>query len=116
MAQSAPAVCKYAGCLRITYDGYCPEHKRKKQRRPSSTRRGYDYRWQKVRAAFLRAHPVCQIRTRCNGEAATEVDHKVAIADGGANYDHGNLRASCKRCHSRKTVLEDGGFGRARRR
>lgn len=42
---------------------------------------------------------------------ATEVDHIMPLAKGGSN-DLTNLQSLCKRCHSRKTATEDGGFGR----
>jgi 5-methylcytosine-specific restriction endonuclease McrA len=32
----------------------------------------------------------------------------------GGTDDWSNLRPLCHRCHSRKTVLNDGGFGRPR--
>lgn len=39
---------------------------------------------------------------------ATEVDHKVTIAAGGARLEDSNLQSLCKSCHSRKTALEGG--------
>jgi 5-methylcytosine-specific restriction endonuclease McrA len=40
----------------------------------------------------------CQIRgPRCTG-VATQVDHVVALADGGAHLDPLNLRAACATC------------------
>jgi 5-methylcytosine-specific restriction protein A len=59
---------------------------------------------------MLRSNPICQY---CGLEEASEVDHVVPLAAGGTN-DYDNLRTSCKACHSRKTVIEDGGFGRRR--
>ena len=42
---------------------------------------------------------VCQIDgPRCT-EAATEVDHVIARADGGPLFDPRNLRAACKACN-----------------
>ncbi len=79
-------------------------------KRQHSTQRGYGRRWRKVRLIQLRREPLCR---RC-GELATEVDHIVPIAKGGAMSDLANLQALCKRCHSRKTVAQDGGFGRCK--
>jgi 5-methylcytosine-specific restriction protein A len=42
---------------------------------------------------------------------ATEVDHIVPVARGGALLDWDNLQSMCHGCHSRKTASEDGGFG-----
>lgn len=44
--------------------------------------------------------------------AATEVDHRIAVADGGEPFDRANLIVLCKACHSSKTVQLDRGFGR----
>lgn len=79
--------------------------------RPSAARRGYGVNWRRLRASVLARRPVCEA---CGREAATEVDHVTAIARGGAHYDEANLQALCKGCHSRKTVAQDGGFGRGR--
>ena len=57
--------------------------------------------WPKVRLAVLeRDGWVCQIRNPalCT-KAATQVDHIVSPLDGGAWWDHGNLRASCQPCN-----------------
>ncbi|MEM9388616.1 MAG: HNH endonuclease signature motif containing protein [Pseudomonadota bacterium] len=75
--------------------------------RKSAAQRGYDNTWRKVRAAFLVEHPVCQGKWKCNGDPATEVDHKTTIRSGGARLDWDNLQALCKRCHSYKTRTED---------
>lgn len=79
--------------------------------RPSASARGYGARWRRLRAAVLAARPVCE---DCRREGATDVDHVVARARGGTD-DEANLRALCHACHSRKTALRDGAFGRARR-
>jgi 5-methylcytosine-specific restriction enzyme A len=57
--------------------------------------------WRHARAFVLaRDRYLCQVRgPRCKGEA-TEADHVVAIADGGAMFDPRNLRAACKPCNS----------------
>lgn len=71
-------------------------------------KRPYDRsRWRGMRARFLAAHPVCQAPS-C-GRLATEVDHKNGDA---RDNRWQNFQALCKSCHSRKTVLCDGGFGR----
>ena len=89
-------------------------------RRGSSADRGYDAAWRRCRAAFLAAHPLCQCDD-CKGGTirttpATVVDHIVAVADAPElRLDWSNLRAMAKRCHDRRTAL-DQGFARGRRR
>jgi len=49
---------------------------------------------------FARDHGLCQIRgPRCS-QYATQIDHIVALADGGAKYDKSNLRAACMQCNA----------------
>ena len=60
---------------------------------------------------FLRAHPLCSVDD-CNA-AATDVDHIVPLAEGG-NDSAENLQTLCHSHHSRKTAIEDGGWGRSR--
>lgn len=78
--------------------------------RPSPSERGYGYEWRQLRARFLRQHSYCEM---C-GELATEVDHRLPRRAGGTD-DEDNLQPLCKRCHSRKTAREDGGYGNAGR-
>ncbi len=82
-----------------------------RERRPSPEARGYTSAWRKLRAAFLASHPFCESPGCLN--AATEVDHKLALRKGGT-HDEANLQALCRSCHSRKTVRDDNGFGRGR--
>lgn len=51
----------------------------------------------------------------CMG-VASQVDHVVPVADGGAFYDDANLRASCSRCNSRRANKQKArdGWRRAR--
>jgi 5-methylcytosine-specific restriction endonuclease McrA len=56
------------------------------------------------RAILDRDRHACQIRgARCT-LVATEVDHIVAKADGGALFDPANLRAACKACNSGRSA------------
>jgi 5-methylcytosine-specific restriction protein A len=62
-------------------------------------------RWRRVRAKVLNTGPLC-VDCRAAGRVtpATEVDHIVPIADGGAPYALENLRPLCKSCHSKRTA------------
>jgi 5-methylcytosine-specific restriction protein A len=55
---------------------------------------------------LTRAGGLCQIRepNRCIN-IATEADHIVELADGGAEYDPANGQAACRPCHAHKTAL-----------
>lgn len=78
--------------------------------RASSTARGYGGSWPRLRRLILARSPVCQ---HCQRLPSVDVDHIVPIAQGGT-YGEDNLEALCHSCHSRKTVRQDGGFGRKR--
>ena len=71
--------------------------------RASAASRGYDSRWRKQRAAYLRHHPLC-VMCDAHGVAtpATLVDHIVPLADGGTHAVD-NLQSLCVQCHARKT-------------
>ena len=124
-------ICAYPGCRRpVPIDGrFCVKHaaagaaldaKQKEQResrrrryKGSAAKRGYGYRWQQLRAAFLREHPLCEeCQKKGVIKAATDVDHiKPHRGDLDLMWDRDNLQALCHECHSRKTAREDGGFG-----
>ncbi|GAB5501332.1 MAG: HNH endonuclease signature motif containing protein [Pseudohongiellaceae bacterium] len=120
-------ICSWPGCNALTHDRHCDTHKPKAeaerqrylaasrrahdQRRPSSTARGYDAKWRRIRNRVLAGEPNCRV---C-GRVATEVDHITPLTRGGT-HALSNLQPLCKSCHSKKTVREDGGWGRKPRK
>ncbi len=98
--------------------GFCSKHRGAVHRDYGRARQGFDtersfYRskaWRAVRAAFLRAHPLCG---RCEAlgltVAAKVVDHIQPLKRGGARFDTSNLQALCVSCHNRKTTSESAG-------
>jgi 5-methylcytosine-specific restriction enzyme A len=91
--------------------------KRRKDDRPSSSKRGYDSRWRRARKRKLADNPLCQ-RCLANGRSviAHQVDHidPVDGRDDPTFWDPTNWQSLCDSCHSKKTVNENGGFGRER--
>ena len=83
--------------------GRCDWHARKHEatRRPSAAER-YGADWPATRARILARDPLCML---CHLEVSVEVDHVVALADGGAN-DETNLQGVGHRCHARKSARE----------
>ena len=113
--------CAHRGCPAVIPAGqrYCDEHKADArahdQRRASASRRGYGARWRKLRNLVLAEEPLCRDpfgvhKAAGRVEPATDVDHIVPRAQGGTDARE-NLQGLCHVCHSRKTALEDGGFG-----
>lgn len=109
--------CRKSGCKALVAGGYCEAHsdteRKFEQQRGSAAERGYDNAWKVARARFLRHHPLCK---HCEDKglvnAATVVDHIIPHkGDVKLFWDVGNWQPLCASCHSRKTVLEDGGFG-----
>lgn len=100
-------VCVEIGCGRLVDRGRCDLHTKQQRRRaaterPSSSGRGYDRAWQRVRAQYLARHPWCEC-----GQSATEVHHIVPLCQGGT-HGEGNIRAMCKACHSTVTAKSTG--------
>ena len=81
-----------------------------KDTRQSAAMRGYDRHWIRLRAMFIRAHPLC-VECEKKGvlEPAREVDHIKAFhgPDDPLRLDWENLQSLCKPCHSRKTAREN---------
>lgn len=60
----------------------------------------YDHAWRQLRLVILERDGFrCRIGAEGCTVKATEVDHIVALEDGGARLDPDNLRASCARCN-----------------
>jgi 5-methylcytosine-specific restriction protein A len=45
----------------------------------------------------------------------TDLDHRVALKDGGEPLDPANIALRCHPCHSSKTAHQDAGFGNKRK-
>lgn len=73
--------------------------------RSSPCKRGYDRQWQEVRALALQRDRFQCCELGCY-QQATQVDHRVPMSEGGAQYDLDNLQSMCDSCHSRKTNRE----------
>jgi len=116
MALKSLRRCNYPGCPNLTRETYCPEHKKYKhidydKRRPSASKRGYTRLWRKVRRAYLRAHPLCELcLKRGLTVPAEEVHHIIPLSQGGT-HAFSNLQALCKSCHSSITARESKGIG-----
>ena len=110
MPMRAPRICTCG--YKIACGERCPcqvqRAKQAERARPSARERGYDGRWERERAAYLRHHPLCQC-----GRSASHVDH-IIPHKGNARlfWNRSNWQPMCHPCHSRKTATEDGGFGR----
>lgn len=100
--------CHHPGCPRLTDECYCEVHKPLYQRENSS-QRGYNGKWQKARARFLRKHPFCvKCMEQGRYEKATVGDHiRPHRGDPILFWDEDNWQSLCKPCHDSKTWNED---------
>ena len=124
MARKSRKVCNKGGCFELALQGdkYCEEHKLTDEYkakaydkiRGNASKRGYDAIWRKARKSFLAKNPFC---VRCmltrKVTPSTVVDH-IIPHKGNMKLFWGksNWQALCKTCHDKKTVTEDGGFGK----
>lgn len=94
-----------------TYRGRCQRHA--KQRDKQINRAGRDIyhtkRWRLLRRRKLFLNPLCEYVDPDEGpctEVATDVHHRVAIAEGGAKWELANLEALCRKHHGWHTRQE----------
>lgn len=122
MAMRSKVPCGAMGCSELVAppERYCPVHKREVNARRRAddlaVRSLYSYGWARYSKGFLRRNPLCVVCQAAGRVVAAEVtDHIVPHrGDRSLFWDTANHQALCKSCHDRKTVLEDGGFGRGR--
>ena len=104
--------CKHPGCARLVpySNDYCSEHVLLHAHDHKGTKeKGYNRQWQKARARYLQAHPLC---VKCMAEGkyvkATVVDHiQPHRGDPALFWDENNWQALCKSCHDKKTMTDD---------
>jgi len=102
--------CKFSSCPNLTDGSYCEEHKQTENRRynryqrdPVINRR-YGSTWRRIRARYVKAHPLCEdCLSAGRYTPAKEVHHVLPLSEGGT-HDEDNLRALCHGCHSAITM------------
>lgn len=85
---------------------YLPKSRRKKPKRKHKVHK--TNRWTRLSLKYRQEHPLCEVSKHYGFTvAATETDHIIRIADGGAAYDERNLMSLCKEIHTIKTGWEN---------
>ena len=105
-------MCKAPGCMVLTTEGYCQDHKPKSVRKDSAAWHHFytdpRYGWKTRRSAQLIHEPFCRECARKGHRVkATEVDHIVPHRGNVDLFCKGALQSLCHRCHSRKTMQEN---------
>lgn len=105
--------CNHYGCPALVESGYCDKHKRTDSRkqydknRGSSTERGYDYTWSKVRKLKLQINSLCEDCLSKQPQKLTpavEVHHIQKITDAPElRLEISNMMSLCKPCHTIRT-------------
>lgn len=100
--------CRYPGCPNLCDSGvYCSEHAAysNDHLRGGANARGYDSRWRKARALFLRRHPLCaECKRQGKLTPATVVDHIIPHrGDVTLFWDESNWQPLCAHHHNEKT-------------
>ena len=74
------------------------------QQRPPARERGYNTKWEKERAAYLKAHPYC----RMCGAPSRVVDHiKPHKGDQRLFWSRSNWQPLCTPCHSSRKQSQE---------
>ena len=114
MPQRPSTPCRHTGCPQLVSDGsgYCETHKadanRYDQWRGSSSKRGYDYKWQRFRAQLLNK-PEFALCSDCKARGkytpTRELHHPVKVAiDPARQFELDNIMPLCKTCHAIRTA------------
>lgn len=99
--------CSYPGCPELTNNRYCDKHKKltdaqyNKYGRSPEQKKRYGNNWSRIRNAYFKEHPYCEI-CKQNGKLTVgeQIHHIKPIAEGGSN-EWSNLMTLCRSCHSR---------------
>ena len=115
MPKAPPSRCTQPGCTNLaTNKGRCTNHqssgwqdrRRHQDNRTTTQRLGIsEHQWSELKTTIMGQHQgICYI---CGKPGATEVDHKLAVALGGAKTDPNNLAPiHAEPCHADKTKRE----------
>ncbi|WP_082552255.1 HNH endonuclease [Massilia sp. Root351] len=109
MPVSAPRPCSFPTCHVLVRggSGRCIKHPREQwQKQVTATPRITGRRLQAMRASLFQRYPLCaECERQGRVTAATQRDHVVPLAEGGAD-DHTNEQGLCDPCHEAKSLTE----------
>lgn len=106
MPEAPKKRCSYPMCRALTSGGRCDEHRRKEYKRYDESRgdsgqRGYDARWQKVRAMKKRMNPFCEVCLKQGEYVLLNVVHHIRPIEEAPELrlSMGNLLSVCSYHH-----------------
>ena len=106
--------CSFPGCPKLTSGRFCEEHARVEAKRyeqydrDPETQRRYGRAWKRIRDAYVKQHPLCELCQQHGRFVPTEEVHHIKPLESGRDeaemtqlaYDYNNLRSLCKACHA----------------
>jgi len=101
----------YPGCPQLTNETYCSEHKKVMTKQYNQYERDLDVwkrygsQWRKVRAAYISAHPLCELCLQEGRMTPAEHVHHLKEIKHGGTHEYENLQSLCMHHHSRITRL-----------
>lgn len=99
-------VCAEPGCPELSEQSHCPAHRREPWRGRHDRRGRKTSGWKEQARArrVIRNHGgICHV---CGQPGATEADHVIPLAEGGADDESNMLPVHPSPCHRRKTAAE----------
>lgn len=110
MPQRSKRPCAHVGCRNLVTPPalYCETHLSDAgaydRWRGSARERGYSSRWERIRLAYLRGHPLCE---ECEKQGRVTPAEQVHHKDGNvSNMSEDNLMSVCSACHNRITAKQ----------
>jgi len=96
--------CVEPGCVELSGESRCPKHRKAHElQRRGGLKSGWEWTATTNRIKRRDGYRCTEVidGERCTSSVELEVDHEVALEDGGTNDDD-NLRTRCRDCHLRR--------------
>lgn len=99
--------CAFPGCPCLTDSTYCEKHRKqaaesynKYQRTPEHNRK-YGSEWKRIRARYVRKHPLCEMCLKVGRTTPVEEVHHILPVNRGGTNEESNLMSLCRSCHNK---------------
>lgn len=99
--------CAYPGCPNLTNEKYCEEHKEIGKQEHNATKhdpnhsKKYGNNWRRLRAAYAKAHPLCEECLKKGRLTPVEEVHHIVPLNRGGKNEWDNLMSLCQSCHTK---------------
>ncbi len=113
MPYKAKSPCRHPGCGKLASGGYCEAHKKIHNKEYNDWHRGYksgeryDWKWRKIRARYVKAHPLCEMCLEAGRLVPVAEVHHIKPKSEGGSDDVENLMSLCHSCHMKIHGVKD---------